>query len=67
MIEGEDKARKYVLATAQLLDLTIDDQYVPKVVENWESIAKIASLVTEFDLAENIESVAIFQPEEVIK
>jgi|GEM_PF-5106203 len=67
MIEGEDKAREYVLATAKLLDLPIDPQYLPKVVENWLAITKIASLVTEFDLAENIESAAIFQPQEVTK
>ena len=68
MIETEEKTREYVLATAKLLDLTIDPQYLPKVVENWAAITKIASLVTEFKLPEELESAAIFQPaDKVIK
>ena len=65
MIEQEENGKKYVLETAKLLDLTIDPEYLPKVVENWLAITKIASLVTEFELSEDIESAASFQPEEV--
>ncbi len=52
MINREENAREYVLETAKLLDLTIDLEYIPKVVENWLAITKIASLVTEFELSE---------------
>ncbi|MDJ0897643.1 MAG: DUF4089 domain-containing protein [Xenococcus sp. MO_188.B8] len=52
MINREENARDYVLETAKLLDLTINPKYLPKVVENWLAITKIASLVTEFELSE---------------
>ena len=61
MIEQEENARKYVLETARMLDLTIAPQHLPKVVENWVAITKIASLVTKFELPEDIESAASFQ------
>ena len=61
MIEQEENARKYVLETARMLDLTISPQHLPKVVENWVAITKIASLVTKFELPEDIESAASFQ------
>ncbi len=63
MIEREKTAKQYVLETAKLLDLTIDSEYLPKVVENWLAITKIASLVMEFDLSKDTESAASFQPE----
>ena len=63
MIEQEGNGKKYVLETAKLLDLKIDLEYLPKVVENWLAITKIASLVTEFELSEDIESAAIFPPD----
>ena len=63
MINREDNAKEYVLQTAKLLDLRIDSEYLPKVVENWLAITQIASCVTEFDLSEDIESAASFQPE----
>ena len=52
MINREENARGHVLETAKLLDLTINPEYLPKVVENWLEITKIASLVTEFELSE---------------
>ncbi len=65
MINREDNGREYVLQTAKLLDLTIDPAYLPQVVENWLAITQIASLVTEFELSDDIESAASFQPEEI--
>ena len=53
MIDREEDAMEYVLQTAKLLDLTINAEYLPKVVENWLAITKIASLVTEFELSED--------------
>ena len=55
MIEGKVNGKEYVLETAQLLDLTIDSEYLPKVVENWLAITKIASLVTEFEVPKDKE------------
>ena len=63
MIEDRENAEQYVLKTAKLLDLTIDPEYLPKVSENWLAITKIAALVTEFELPEDLESAASFQPE----
>ncbi|MGK7895781.1 MAG: DUF4089 domain-containing protein [Xenococcus sp. (in: cyanobacteria)] len=62
MIEDSENAQEYLLQTAKLLDLTIDPEYLPKVTENWLAITKIASLVMEFELPEDIESAATFQP-----
>ncbi|ELS04751.1 hypothetical protein Xen7305DRAFT_00044870 [Xenococcus sp. PCC 7305] len=64
MSEKPENAPGYVLATAKLLGLTIEPKYLPKVEENWLAITEIASLVTEFELTENIESAASFQPKE---
>ena len=65
MIEGQVNSKEYVLETAKLLNLSIETEYLPKVAENWLEITKIASLVTEFELSEDIESAASFQPEKV--
>ena len=61
MIEEQESSREYVLTTAKLLDLTIAPEYLPTVVDNWVAITKIASLVTEFELPEAIESAATFK------
>ncbi len=53
MIDREEDAREYESQTAKLLDLTINAEYLPKVVENWLAITKIASLVTDFELSED--------------
>ena len=53
---------EYVKQMAQILDLNIAPEYLPSVIENFESIAAIASLVTEFSLPENIEPAPVFEP-----
>ena len=64
MSDREENGREYVVKTAKLLDLNIAPEYLPKVVENWLAITKIASLVTKFELPEDMETAVVFQPEE---
>ena len=54
--------QQYVRQTAELMGLQITSAYLPDVVDNFERIAVIASLVTEFELPEDIESASIFEP-----
>ncbi|NEP08818.1 MAG: DUF4089 domain-containing protein [Symploca sp. SIO2C1] len=53
---------EYVEQMAQVLDLNLAPEHLPGVVENFESIAAIAVLVTEFPLPENIEAAPVFEP-----
>ncbi|MGB3534754.1 MAG: DUF4089 domain-containing protein [Microcoleaceae cyanobacterium] len=52
----------YVDMTADLLNLPLDPDYRSGVIYNFESIAEIARLVTEFPLDETVESTATFNP-----
>lgn len=47
---------------AKILDLTIPDRYLNSVVENWQRLQEIASLVTEFPLEDDGESALSFEP-----
>ena len=62
MREKTENWRKYVQQTADLLDLRVTLAYLPEVVDNFARIAAIASLVTEFELPEDIESAPTFEP-----
>ncbi|OKH20166.1 DUF4089 domain-containing protein [Hydrococcus rivularis NIES-593] len=52
----------YVERTAQLLDLSIAPEYLPGVIDNMTRIAAIATLVTEFELPEDLEAAPVFEP-----
>ncbi len=52
----------YVEQAAELISLPIAAEYLSDVVDNFKRIAEIASLVTEFELPENIESAPTFEP-----
>lgn len=52
----------YVQGSAQLLELNIDPQYLPGVVDNFATIAAIATQVIEFNLPEKIEAAPVFKP-----
>lgn len=52
----------YVLLASQLMNLPIPSDSLPKVVDNLERIQQIASLVTQFELADEIESAPVFEP-----
>ena len=54
--------RQYVQNTAELIDLQLSPEYLSGVVDNFASLAVIASLVTEFELPEEIEIAPTFQP-----
>lgn len=53
---------EYVARQALLMDLPLDPEYLPGVVANFESIAAIAQLVTDFPLPADIAPAPVFQP-----
>jgi len=53
---------EYVMIMAKILDLAIPDRYLNSVVENWQRLQEIASLVTEFPLEDDGESALSFEP-----
>jgi Asp-tRNA(Asn)/Glu-tRNA(Gln) amidotransferase C subunit len=53
---------EYIIQTAKLLDLEIAPENLTSVVNNFATIAKIASLVTEFPLSQDLESASVFEP-----
>jgi Protein of unknown function (DUF4089) len=54
---------EYVDRTAELINLPLDPEHRPGVVVNFERIAAIAQLVTEFPLPPEIEAAPVFKPE----
>jgi Protein of unknown function (DUF4089) len=53
---------QFVIQTAELIDLEIAPENLASVVNNFATMANIASLVTEFPLSQDIESVSVFEP-----
>ena len=53
---------EYVEQMSQLLDLPLEPENQPGVVDNMTKLAAIASLVMQFPLPENIEAAPIFEP-----
>lgn len=64
MIEPEDYT-EYIKQTAKLMGLTLTSEYLPGVVDNFHNLVKISSLVTEFELTENLEISPTFSPEKI--
>ncbi|NJK47570.1 DUF4089 domain-containing protein [Candidatus Gracilibacteria bacterium] len=62
MSEKNTELTSYVEQAAQLLDLSIAPEYLPGVVDNLNKMAAIASLVTEFELPDELEAAPIFEP-----
>ena len=54
--------KEYVEQTSVIIDLPIDPEFMPGVVDNLTTIAEIATLFTEFELPENLEAAPIFKP-----
>ncbi len=54
--------KEYIEQTSVMIDLPIDPEFMPGVVDNLTRITEIATLVTDFELPENIEAVPIFNP-----
>jgi hypothetical protein len=52
----------YVDHAAQIIELPIPETYHQSVVENFQRIAAIAQLVTEFPLPEETEIAPVFEP-----
>jgi hypothetical protein len=53
---------EYVDRTAELINLPLDPEYRQGVVVNFERIAEIARLVTEFPLPPEVEVAPVFEP-----
>jgi hypothetical protein len=53
---------EYVQVMALVLDLPIPAAYRAEVIENFAQLKAIAQLVNEFELPENIEIAAVFEP-----
>ena len=53
---------KYVQQTAKLMNLKLTPEYLPGVIKNFTSLAEISTLVTEFNLPDDIEIAPIFKP-----
>lgn len=52
----------YVAQMSQLLDLSLEPENLPGVVDNLTRMSAIASLVMEFPLAEDVEAAPVFEP-----
>lgn len=62
MVNNPDEIQKYVEQTALLINLPIDKESMPGVVDNLQRIAQLATLVTDFELPEDMEPAPIFKP-----
>jgi hypothetical protein len=62
MSESSENYTEYVKQTAKLMGLTIDPEYLPGVVNNFQSLVEISSLVTEFELTDRTEIAPTFEP-----
>ncbi len=62
MNETYTNIEEYIQQTSLIINLPIDNDSLPGVVDNFVIIAQIARLVTEVELPETIESAPIFQP-----
>lgn len=57
-----DEITEYVDLMAKLIDLPLDPEHRPGVIANMTIIARIAQLVNEFPLPDEIEAATAFQP-----
>jgi hypothetical protein len=62
MSEPEPDLSTFVDQAALLIGLPIPAEYRQGVIDNFERIAAIAELVTEFSLPEDIEIAPVFEP-----
>ncbi len=62
MPESEQDLSTFVDQTARLIGLPIPADYRQGVIDNFERIAAIAHLVTEFPLPEDTEIAPVFEP-----
>ena len=53
---------EYVAQMALLLELPLDSECRPGVVENFARITAIAQLVLEFPLSDEVEAAPVFRP-----
>ena len=63
MIKKAQDYREYVQQAAPLMGLQITPESFPGVVDNFNRLAEISALVTEFELTKDIEIAATFKPQ----
>ncbi len=62
MSEKTEDYSEYVKQTAKLMGLKLTPEYMGGVIKNFHSLAEISTLITEFELTENIEIAPTFEP-----
>ena len=62
MSETPETYSEYVKQTAKLMGLKIMPEYLPGVIKNFHSLAEISTLITDFELTEDIEIASTFDP-----
>ena len=53
---------EYVKQTAELMGFKLTPEYLPGVIKNFHSLAEISTLITDFELTEDIEIAPTFEP-----
>ena len=53
---------EYVKQTAKLMGLKLTPEYLPGVIKKFHSLAEISTLITDFELTEDIEIAPTFEP-----
>ena len=53
---------EYIKQTSVIIDLPIDPEFMPGVIDNLTRIAEMTTLFTEFELPESVEAAPIFEP-----
>ena len=62
LVLDKDAIEKYVDHAAAALGLTLDHEFRPGVVANFERTAAIAELVMSFELPDTVEAAPVFRP-----
>ena len=62
MSEIREDYSQYVKQTAKLMGLKLTSEYLPGVIKNFHSLAEISTLITDFELTDNIEIAPTFEP-----
>lgn len=62
MTKKIEDSTEYVKQTAKLMGLKLTPEYLPGVVDNFNTLATISTLISEFELTENIEIAPTFKP-----
>ena len=62
MTEKPLQTTEYVDQVSLLLDLRLGREHRPGIVENFATLVKLAKLINEFPLPDEIEAAPVFEP-----